>query len=136
MKIIFSCTSLLMLFNKFRDSDRCFRTNGFYGKSNYFTFIGDSRVRQLYLQLRELLGTENLTATIDNVSWFILKINNSNPICVFIHIPKYTVYIKLKHNIVTNSQGREWLKNLRWYCLAKSQTEFKGQLFLEPSDWL
>ena len=59
----------------YRDSDRCFRTNGFYGKSNYFTFIGDSRVRQLYLHLRELLETENLTETIGNVSLFIQKIH-------------------------------------------------------------
>ena len=52
----------------FRDSNRCFRTNGFYGKSNYFAFIGDSRVRQLYLHIRDLLGADNLTVTNDSVS--------------------------------------------------------------------
>ena len=52
---------------KFRDSDRCFRTNGFYGKSNYFTFIGDSRIRQLYLQMRDLLGAEDISRITDNI---------------------------------------------------------------------
>jgi len=44
---------LLMYF--FRDTERCFRYNAFYNRENHFVFIGDSRIRQLYLATKLLL---------------------------------------------------------------------------------
>jgi hypothetical protein len=41
----------------FRDAERCFRYNAFYNGQNHFVFVGDSRLRQLYLATRLLLET-------------------------------------------------------------------------------
>ena len=41
-------------FTFFRDCERCFRLNRFYGRPNHILFVGDSRVRQLYHAIRGL----------------------------------------------------------------------------------
>ena len=38
----------------FRDCERCFRLNRFYGRPNHILFVGDSRVRQVYHAIRSL----------------------------------------------------------------------------------
>ena len=67
-----------------RDSDRCFRTNGFYGRTNSFTFVGDERIRQLYLHMRDLLGADNLTAWIEDVSWCKHLLQCVCPTCIIL----------------------------------------------------
>ena len=45
-----------MIMSCFRDAEKCFRYNAFYGKRNRFAFIGDSRTQQLYLSMKQYLS--------------------------------------------------------------------------------
>ena len=56
------------------DTERCFRYNRFWGGQNHLVFIGDTRVRQLYLAMRRWveLGADPgllMTATPTNDGW-------------------------------------------------------------------
>ncbi len=39
----------------FRDTERCFRYNGFYREANHFVFVGDSRMRQIFLTFQNFM---------------------------------------------------------------------------------
>ena len=56
---------------RYRDADRCFRSNAFYGQSNKFAFIGDQRTFQMYHEMRKFLGDESIAPMrITNTSFF------------------------------------------------------------------
>ncbi len=49
----------------YSDIDRCFRYNAFFGNRNHFVFVGDSRVRQIFHSMKNLLtdGSEPTVST-------------------------------------------------------------------------
>ena len=57
-----------MIMSCFRDAEKCFRYNAFYGKRNRFAFFGDSRTKQLYLAMKQYLSGKTLHHNVNTLN--------------------------------------------------------------------